>query len=264
MTARWGTVAAGALRDTRRSLIGWMIAVGAVTALYVVFYPTIGASKFEVMLDAMPEFAEFMGLDVIVSAGGYVGTTVYSLLAAILTVVCAIALGGRLVAGDEEAGTLELVASAPVPRGRLYAERLAVLWLTVLALVVSISVVVLVLDVVLDLGLVLGNVLAVGTGLLAFGGALGTVAYAVGAATGRRGTALAVAGSIAVLAYVLSYLSPLVDQPWMADVSPFHWYIGARPLLTGADWGGLGLLAALSAAAAVLGWPAFRARDLMV
>lgn len=264
MTARRGTVARGALRDTRRSLVGWTIAVAAVAALYTVFYPTIGAEKFEVMLDAIPDFAEFMGLDAIISGAGYVGATVYSLLGAILTLVCAIALGGRLIAGEEEDDTLELEVSAPVARGRVYSERLAVLWLTVLSLVVAITAVVLALNYGLDLEIEPANVAAVGLGLLVFGGGLGTVAFALGAATGRRGVALAVAGSIAVIAYVFSYLSPLVGQDWMADVSPFHWYIGREPLLNGFDWPGLGLLAALALVAAVLGWPAFRRRDVGV
>lgn len=262
--AATGVVAGGVLRDTRRSLVGWTVAVAAVTTVYTVFYPTIGAAKFAVMLDAMPEFAEVMGLDAMVSGAGYVGATVYSLLGAVLTLVCAVSLGGRLVAGDEESGTLELEASAPVARGRVYLERLAVLWLTVLVLVVAISAVVLVLGPALDLGIDAVNVVAVGAGLLAFAGAVGTVAFGVGAATGRRGVALAVAGALAVVAYVLSYLSPLVDQPWMADVSPFSWYIGDDPLLTGFDWPGLGLLTMLAVVAAVVGWSGFRRRDLMV
>ena len=264
MSARVGTIAGAAARDTRRSVAGWAVAVGAVAVLYTVFYPAIGTAKFEVMLDAMPEVAEAMGLDVIVSAGGYVGATVYSLLGAVLSLVCAISLGGRLIAGEEEAGRLELDLAAPVTRGRVYVERLAVLWLAVLVLVVTISVVVLVLDVLLDLGLDRANVAAVGLGLLAFAGALGTLAYAVGAATGGRGLAIGVAAAVAVLAYVFSYLSPLVDQEWMATVSPFDWYVGGDPLIAGFDWVGLGLLAALAGVAALAGWPRFRRRDLMV
>lgn len=259
-----GTVAVGALRDLRRSIVGWSVAVAGVATLYTVFYPTIGASKFEVMLDAMPQFAEVMGLDAIVSAGGYIGTTVYQLLGCILTLVCALALGARLVAGQEEAGVLELDFAAPVSRARVYGERLAVLWLTVLVLVASISATVLLLDALLGLDLDRGNVGAVGLGLLAFVGALGTVAFAVGAATGRRAWAIGISATIAVVAYVLSYLAPLVDQPWMDTVSPFSWYAGEDPLLTGVDWPGLGLLAGLAVVAGLAGLVPYGRRDLHV
>src|SRR5665647_2456338 len=82
MSVRTGTIAAGALHDQRRGLVGWVLAVAAVATMYTAFYPSIGAAKFEVMLDAMPEFAKVMGFDKILSASGYVGATVYSLLGA--------------------------------------------------------------------------------------------------------------------------------------------------------------------------------------
>src|SRR5665647_2875764 len=102
------------------------------------------------------------------------------------------------------------------------------------------------------------------TGLLVFGGALGTVAFGVGAATGRRGTGIGVASSLAVLAYLFNYLSSLVGAPWMESLSPFSWYIGNDPLINGFDGGGLALLAALAIVAGVGGWVPFRRRNLMV
>ncbi len=264
MNARTGTVMGGALHDHRHGLVGWSIAVALAATMYTVFYPSIGVTKFEVMLDTMPAFARVMGFDAIVSASGYVGATVYSLLGALLVLVCAISLGARLIAGDEEAGTLELDFAAPVPRIRVYLERLAVLWLTVLVLVLSITTTLLILSVMLDLGLAPMKLVATSGGLLLFGGGLGTVAYAVGAATGRRSTGIAAASSLATVAYLFNYLSPLIDAPWMETCSPFSWYIGHEPLLNGFDPGGLALLAALAVVVGVAGWVPFRRRDLMV
>lgn len=264
MSVRTGTIAAGALHDQRRGLIGWVLAVAVVATMYTAFYPSIGAAKFSVMLDAMPEFAKVMGFDKILSASGYVGATVYSLLGAVLVLVCAISLGARLIAGDEEAGILELDFSAPVTRDRVFLERLAVLWLTVLMLVLSITTTLLILSSALDLGLEPAKLIAASTGLLLFGGAMGTVAFGVGAATGRRGIGIGVASSLAVVAYLFNYLSPLIDAPWMESFSPFSWYIGNDPLLYGFDGGGLALLAALAIVAGVGGWVPFRRRNLMV
>ena len=264
MNVRTGTIAAGVLHDQRRGLIGWVLAVAAVATMYTAFYPSIGAAKFEVILQAMPEFAKVMGFDKILSAPGYVGATVYSLLGAVLVLVCAISHGARLIAGEEEAGTLELDFSAPVTRDRVFLERLAVLWLTVLLLVLSITTVLLILSSALDLGLGVVNLIAASTGLLVFGGALGTVAFGVGAATGRRSIGIGVASSIAVVAYLFNYLSSLVNAPWMESLSPFSWYIGNDPLINGFDGGGLALLAALAIVAGVGGWVPFRRRNLMV
>ena len=242
MSGRTGVVAAGVLRDQRRSLVWWSLSVGAVATMYASFYPAIGATQLEVMIDAMPDFARAMGFDAMISAAGYLNMAVFSLLGAILTLTCAIGAGARLIAGDEEAGVLELDLAAPASRARIYAERLVVLWLTVGVLVLSITTVLLVLSAALDLGLVLANLAAAAVSLWVFAGTHGTVAYGVGAATGRRAHGLGAASGLAVTGYLFSYIGPLIDVPWMEIVSPFYWYVGNDPLLNGFDWGGLALL----------------------
>ncbi|PWF83878.1 hypothetical protein [Kocuria rosea] len=90
MTARGGTVLAAALRSNRRSLLLWALAVAAVTALYTAFYPSVGGGQMDAMLESMPsEFITAMGFDSMATAAGYVTSTVYALLGAVLTLVCA-------------------------------------------------------------------------------------------------------------------------------------------------------------------------------
>lgn len=265
MTTSRGASLTGVLRDRRRSIAAWAVAVAGVTALYTAFYPSVGGEKLAVMMESMPPaLVEAMGLDGMATASGYVSATVYALLGAILVLVCAIGWGARLVAGDEEDGTLELELAAPVGRARVYGERLAAVWLVVAVLVAAMTVTLLVLSVLLDLGLSTPNLLAAGVSLLLFGGALGSVAFAVGAATGRRVVGLGAAAGLAVLGYVLGYLGPLVGAAWMERVSPYSWYLGGEPLTNGFDPTGAGLLATLAVVAAVLGAAVFRRRDLMV
>ncbi|WP_051480429.1 ABC transporter permease subunit [Cellulomonas sp. KRMCY2] len=265
MTARIGTVLTGVLRTQRRSLALWAVAIAAVSAMYSAFYPAIGQVKFEAMMESMPpELVTAMGFESMSTAAGYISATVYSLLGAVLVLVCSIGLGARLVAGNEEDGLLELELSAPVSRRRVYLERLAALWVTVLVLVLAVTAILLLLSVTMDLGLVAGNLVAAGAGLLLFGGALGTLALAVGAVTGRRGFALGTASAVAVLAYLFGYIGPLVEADWMEAVSPYHWDVGTEPLINGVDWPGLGLLLALALVPAVAGLLRFDRRDVMV
>lgn len=265
MTGRPGTVLRGVLRMQRRSMVLWAVAIGAVAAMYTAFYPSIGGAKWDVMMDAMPAgLIEAMGFETMATAAGYVSGTVYSLLGAILTLVCAIGMGARLVAGHEEDGTIELELTAPVARWRVYAERLAALWLTVLLIVLTVSAVLLVMSATMDLGLSIAHLVAAGVGLWLFAGAFGTLAFAVGAATGRRGVALGVASGAAVMAYLFAYLGPLVDADWMESVSPYGWYTSNEPLTNGFDWPGLGLLAALAVLLVGAGLARFVRRDLMV
>lgn len=122
----------------------------------------------------------------------------------------------------------------------------------------------LLLNAAMGLELSAGNLVAASTGLLHLGGTIGSVGFAVGAATGRRAVGLAAAAGLAVLAYLLTYLGPLAGLDWMEVVSPYSWHIGQEPLRTGFDAAGSALLLALAVGAAGVGWGPFRRRDLMV
>ncbi|EYR64567.1 hypothetical protein N866_08735 [Actinotalea ferrariae CF5-4] len=265
-TAPAGTVLRGVLRAQRRSTALWTLALCAVGSMYTAFYPSVGGPKMDVMLEAMPpDLVTALGFDAIATGAGYVQSTVYQLLGAVLVLVCAIGLGGRLVAGAEEDAVLELEVTAPVSRTAVYRERLASLWLVLLVLLLALTTVLALLSALMGMDVPLGRLAGASLGLWLFGGALGTLALAVGAATGRRAVAVGTAAGVAALSYVLAYLGPLVEgAAWMERLSPYHWYIGGDPLTEGVDVGGYGLLVVLAVAAAVLGWVEFRRRDVMV
>jgi ABC-2 type transport system permease protein len=259
------TIVRDVVRSSRRSLIGWGIALAAVTSLYTSLYPTIGSVDFEAMIDAFPEaLVEALDYDQIATAAGYITSTVYALLGTVLLSVFGIGLGARLIAGREEDGTLELEYTAPVPRRRVYLERLAALWIELSLLALWVSLVVYFWVLVLSLEVEVVNLVAVTAGMLLFLGGLGTLALAVGAITGRRAIALGVAAGLAVAAYMLNAIGPTVDAPWMEMISPFAWFVGDQPLANGFDWAGLGLLALIPLFAGPVGLWVFQRRDLMV
>lgn len=258
----------GVLRDRRRGLVLWSIAIGAVTGIYASFYPAMGqdAEALEPFLENLPEdLVSALGMDQIASAAGYLQSTVFGLLGPALVLVFVIGSGARMLAGAEEDGTLELELAHPVSRTRVYIERLVGLWLGALVLAVVVFAVVAVLSALLDMGLATGRIAAGATSLLLLGLAIGTLALATGAATGRRGVAVATAAAVAVFAYVANAIGPLVDGlGWPSTISPWTWYLGGDPLFEGPDGGGLALLAALVLLAAGAGLVRYRQRDLGV
>jgi len=255
------------LRVQRRALIGWGVALGLVTALYVSFWPAMGdTQEMQALIASMPEaLVTAMGYDAISSPAGYLESTVYALLAPILMLVFALAVGARLIAGDEEAGALELEATGPVGRRRLLLERYAALVLGVVWLGTVTGVVALTLA--RALGMDIGTVPLMGAtvGLILLVLALGSVAFAVGAATGRRALALTVGATVAVFGYIADALAPLLDDGvWLERLSPFSWYLGNDPLNEGLGVGGAAALVVLglvSLGAAVL---TYDRRDLGV
>jgi ABC-2 type transport system permease protein len=265
MVAEPLAVTSGVVRAQRRSLLLWSLALTAVTIMYVGLYPSFETADIGAMTENLPDtLNEAFGYDQIGTPTGYLTSTVYGLLGPLLLLVFAIATGARLLAGQEEDGTLELEFTAPVERRRLYVERLAALWLDVVLLVAVVTVTVLVLIVTLDIDVAVTGVLAGSTGMLLLVLGFATLAYAVGAITGRRTLALGVAAGLAVLAFIFDALGPSLGADWMTAVSPFSWYLEPDPIAEGFDLGRLALLAAVPLLAAAAGAVWIDRRDLMV
>ena len=265
MAVDTGSVFSGVLRDQRRSLMLWALALAAVTAMYVSFYPSMGGADLQSVIDNMPEgVVTALGYDRIGTPGGYLSSTVYGLLGPVLLLVFAIGTGARLIAGQEEDGTLELELTAPVARRQVLAERLAALWLSVLALVAVVTVITGLLVAALGMDVGLNQILAGSTGMLLLVLGFGTLAMTVGAATGRRAIALGVTAGLAVLAFMLDAIGPTIEAGWMTAVSPFSWYLANNPLVEGFDLQGLALLATVPIVAVIAGTVMFDRRDLMV
>ncbi len=254
------------LREQRRSLVLWGVALAAVSAMYTAFYPSMANEDMEALIGGLPEALRVgMGWDAIATGAGYLQSTVYGLLAPALLLVFAISRGAGLLAGEEEAGTLELESTAPVGRRSAFLQRFATLAVGLLALCAVLAVVTLVLAPALAMGISTSNILAATLGLWLFVLAMGAVSFAVGAATGRKGTALGVGSGIAVASYMANAIGPMAEGAgWLQSISAFSWYAGGDPLTNGADAAGFAALAVLTFLALGSGLASFDRRDLGV
>ena len=264
MAANRLEVLSGVARDQRRSWLFWSIAVAGVTTMYVALYPSMGGMDLENVIQNMPEaLVTALGYDRIATAPGYLTSTIFGLLGPALLLVFAIGQGARLLAGQEEDGTLELELTSPVSRRALLFERLSALWLGVFVLVAVITGTSIAIVTGMEIDVDVVGILAGGVGLLLLTAGFGTVAFGLGAATGRRALALGAGAGLAVLAYMFNAIGPLLDADWMLAVSPFSWYLEGDPLVEGFIWWRVALLAAVSVVFAAVGWLRFERRDLM-
>lgn len=255
------------LWDTRRSLLGWAVAIAAVGTMYAAFWPSIRNPEMMKALEAYPKsMLEALNFDDVGTAAGYLSSAVYGLLVSVLMAVFAIAAGTRAVAGDEEAGTLDLILAHPVGRTRLALQRVAALtvgiglvgaalWLAMLALRGPAQ---------LD-GVSPGALAATTLQLVLFAVTFGALAFAIGAATGRKALTLGVSGGVAVFAFLANGLIPQVDGlEWVRNLSFWHWYLGGEPLVNGLQVGDCALLAATTVGLVASGTWAFNRRDVAV
>ena len=93
----------------------------------------------------------------------------------------------------------------------------------------------------------------------------GTLALAVGSASGNRGLSIGISSAAGVACYFLNALAPISEsiEP-LRVLSPFYYYIDADPLSNGLNLGHAGVLLALTAIFLAAALVTFDRRDLAV
>lgn len=246
--------------------LGMVFGVGSTMALW----PTLRASDEidKVVQDLPTSMRALIGVQEgipLVSAQGYLQARLFSTLLPVLLLVYGVGLGARAIGGAEEDGTLQLAVTAPVPRRRLAAERLAASLVLVLGLAgigVATAIAVGALVGVFD-DLSVARLLVAAAAVTTFALLHLALAFAVGAAVGRRGPAIGVASAVAVGGYLLHGLA--ASAPALHDaraLSPWWWLLDHNLLVQNPTLLALGLPALLSALLIGVGLLAFDRRDL--
>jgi len=253
------------LWDQRRSLLAWAVGIAAVAVMYSSFYPSTRERSAETVASLPPALRQALAFGQITSPAGYLEATVFNFIVPLLLVLFVAATGARAIAGDEEAGILDLLLAHPVGRGGFMLQRFAALAVATAAVSGVVLLGMLAVAGPAELDIPAGNLAAMALHLALLGLCFGTVALAIGAATGHRAAALAGTAVVAVLSYFANTLAP--QQPateWLQRLSPFAYYAGGRPLERGVQLGDAAVLLATSAALVVVGVLTFARRDVSV
>lgn len=229
-----------AVVERRRWLAGWAIGVAGLIVVTVAFWPTLRGRSQE-LNDAMKNMPESLkalfglGGDVdMFSPVGYLSSKVFAMTLPLLLLVAGIGLGAA-PAGEEEHGLLEATFALPLRRrdvvaGRWRAAASLLLALVLVALVTSVvSAEAVGVDVSIT-GLVWACVAAAALALVHAG-----LAAVVGAWTGRRSLAVAVASVVAVVGYLVTSLADAGIGVFEAvrPASPFTHYDVVHVMVVG-------------------------------
>jgi ABC-2 type transport system permease protein len=252
------------LRDQRRGLVGWSVGIVLLVLLESALWPSIrDVADLDEFLASYPEaMRELFNLEEFATGTGFLNAELYSALLPILFLVYGVSRGARAVAGEEEAGTLDVLLVTRVSPARLVLQQAAALATGVAALGAVTFVAVIGFSAAFGLGVTAGAAATGSLAMVLLGVEFGWLALAVGAATGRRVVAMSVATVLAVGAYVLYVAGALVDAigPW-APLSPFHQAIEGGPL--GAGLPGVYAWMVLAGLAVLLAsLPVFDRRDI--
>ena len=256
------------LRDYRKPVLGWGAGLAALTLMQLAVYPSVRSqgAKMRDLINSYPSaFKAMFGMEGVdfTSGPGYLSTETFSLLAPLMLIGLGIALGAGVIAGEEERGTLDLLMASPVSRGRVLAAKALGALAALVAVATGFYVTVLAAASGYDMGVSAGLLAQATVAVLLLAITCGAVAFLAGAATGKRGAAIAAGAGFAVISYFIDSLAEITSavRPWRV-ASVFH-----QASATGALQGGLGIAgplatAAFAAACLLAAWYLFARRDL--
>lgn len=261
-------IAAQALRTGRRALAVWAVSFAGLIAMYAAIWPSVrGNTSWRDLFSTLPQtyralFTASGTIDLSTPAG-YLGVELMGFMGPALITVYAIMAGSAATAGEEARGGMEVTLSAPVPRGRVIAQRFAALVVGIVTLMCAAGAALWIFSVAFDMRLGLAAIASAMTALAVFGIFSAAVALAVGAASGS----LAAARGIAALATVASYLINALAQITSAlrparPLSPYYLVLGNEPLSHGLRVGGALCVLAAAVALTAVGGIVFARRDL--
>ena len=256
------------LLDRTRTLLAWSIGIAAYVALLAATFTSIeGSESFDKLVQDYPAaLKDLFGLsDVVLTTGsGYMDTELFNIMLPLLVLVLAIGAGSRTLAGEEEAGRLELLLAYPIRRrSAVLAKGLAVA-LEVAVVSAAGFLALAAFDPLVGLDLDFERLAGATLALALLGVLHAWLAIAVGAARPGRGLAIAVPAGLAAAAYLVNGLQDLAS--WL---KPFRflssfWWAGQSPLSTGVQYDGCLVIAAAAVVALVAGALLIERRDLQV
>jgi ABC-2 type transport system permease protein len=205
---------------------------------------------------------DVFSIDQMSTGTGFLNAELFSLMLPLLFVVFGVTRGARLIAGEEEAGTLDLLLVTRLSTTQLLLGEALALAVGMVALGGATVVGTLAGSALFGLDVSATSALAGASACALLGLVHGAIALTAGAVLGRRGPAIGVATAAALAAYVL-YVGGLFVEG-LSDVrvvSPFHLALHAGPLADVLPASFLPLLLA-PALLVVLALPVWARRDI--
>ena len=256
------------LLDRRRALIAWSLGVSAYVLLIAAIFPSIKSSKeLDKLVESYPDALKSLfgiGSGSLTSGPGFLDAELFSFMLPLFVLVLAIGSGARTLAGEEDAGRLELLLAYPVDRGRAVLVKGVAVAVEVALVCVVILVVLAVVDPLFGLDVASGKLTAAVGGLAVIGIMHGWLAVAVGAAVASRTLALGIPAALAAGGYLIGGLHDLAG--WL---DPFRflsafWWIGSSPLQNGLRGWGVLVVAVTALVTLAAATKLFERRDLRV
>lgn len=261
------TIATKVLRDGWRGLVFWNLGIAALASMTVGIYPAIRDNpELHHFLENLPDaVVALMGEADLISPAGYLNSQLFGSIVPLLLLFYAVGAGAGAIAGEEEAGTLDLLLANPVSRTRVLLEKALALLLGLAIIGAVLWGAMMATAVLVDMQIGAGRMAEVIISAVLFAFLMGALALAVGAITGSRGLGIGIAAAVGIAAYLVQSLAALVKllEPFQR-ISPFYYYYEADPLRNGIDPLHAAILVVVGLILVGLALIGFNRRDLRV
>ncbi len=249
------------LRDYRVALLGWGYGLAL---LMVAGFATATPALLAGYASLVP-LVSFLGEPVAMNTpAGYITFRYLETIAPLLLSIWPILAGSRLVRGEEERGTMDVLLAAPQPRTRVLLEKIFALLvaLVLIAVLFTLGVVAGEARLGVQVDAVRALLAGLNLGLLAF--FFGMVAVLLSQLTDSRRAAAGRASGLLLLALLINIAGREVGDSWVQYLSPFYYYNLNRPLISSFQNQPLAavLLAGLSVMCIVGSLALFAGRDI--
>lgn len=250
------------LRLRRRSTIWYAAGMALYALVVVVLYPSF---KHQTSLDSLSGSAAAALFGItgpLTSPDGWLNANIYSNFFPLIMLLLTIGYGAAALAGQDEDGTLALITALPVRRRAILLQKVAAMAVQALLLAAAVAICVLI-GRGFQLNISPASTIAVSAALLIMGLDFGLVTMAVGAVTGRRGTALGVGAGLAAVSYLVSSLASALSAIRPGRYfSLFYWSVGNDQISRGVSMADFTVLIVVGLAVLMAAVLAFRRADL--
>jgi len=237
------------LRDYRIPILGWGIGMGL-----VVVSPMASVAALLTTPEARAQLASLAATFAwnadpvaVTTIGGYatfkIGIFIF------LIVVWPILAGSRMLRGEEERGSLDVLLSVPRPRLRIALEKLAAMWTALLAMGLLIGLIVFAGGRQFGADFGLGDALLFGLDLALICAVFGGLSLLISQFTQERGPAAGATAGLLLVFLVLDMVHRIApNSEWISRLSPIYYYNLNKALIPsyGVNAGAMLLLAVLA------------------
>jgi ABC-2 type transport system permease protein len=237
------------LRDHRVAILGWGIGMGLVVISPMASVAALVTTPQarEQLISLASSFAWNADVVAVDTIGGYatwkIGIFVF------LIAVWPLLAGSRMLRGEEERGSLDVLLSMPRPRIRVALEKLAAMWTALIAMGVLIGLLAFVGGQKFGADFTLGDALLYGLNLALVCAVIGGLALLISQFTQEQGPAAGwTAGLLLVFIAMDMVHRVIANTEWISRLSPIYYYNLSKPLVPsyGVNVGAMLLLLALA------------------